>query len=64
MLAAAKSQGVPVTDQLRQLVAGAPPAAIELAFAWIDDRGGSQAYLKSGDLTPKELEALSARFCD
>ena len=64
MLAVATSQGVPVTDQLRQLVAGTPPAAIEQAFAWLDERGGSQTYLRSGELTPQELEALIARFCD
>ena len=43
-------------------LAGTPPEAIEHALAWIDGRGGSAEYLRSGGLTEFELTALRERL--
>jgi len=53
--------GVTVTPALAEIMGGSPAAAIEQALSWIDDHGGSAAYLRSGGLTVDELEALKAR---
>lgn len=58
MYAVLETIGVPITDQVRDLVSGTPAAAIEQAFAWVDALGGSAAYLQSGGLTDAELRAL------
>lgn len=62
MFAMVQTLGVPVTDQIRELVAGTPVEAIEKALAWVDARGGSAAYLQQGGLTDAELAALRARL--
>ncbi|MEV7693654.1 tyrosine-protein phosphatase [Microbacterium sp. NPDC089189] len=54
--------GVEVTPGLAELIGGTPPAAIEQALAWLDDRGGSAAYLASGGFGDLELAALRARL--
>lgn len=57
------SLGVPLTDQLRTLVTGTPPEAIEQALAWVDDNAkGTAAYLQSGGLTDDELAGLRSRL--
>lgn len=58
MYAMVEKFGIPLTDQIRDLISGTPASAIEQAFAWIDGNGGSAAYLQSGGLTDAELAAL------
>lgn len=58
MYAMVQKFGIPLTDQIRDLISGTPAAAIEQALAWIDAQGGSAAYLRSGGLTDAELAAL------
>lgn len=60
MLAQVAKFGVPLTDEVRELVAGTPASAIEKALAWVDAQGGSAAYLASGGLTDAELATLKA----
>lgn len=54
--------GVEVTPELAELMAGSPPDAIRTALAWLDDHGGTEAYLRSGGLTPGELTTLRSRL--
>jgi len=56
------SMGVPLTPELDALVTATPAGAIEQALAWVDEQGGSAAYLRSGGLTDAELDALRARL--
>jgi protein-tyrosine phosphatase len=57
------SLGIPLTPELRTLVTGTPPEAIEQALAWIDsEHGGAAGYLLSGGLLPDELAALRSRL--
>jgi len=62
MRAMVTGMGVPLTPAVDALLTGTPPEAIELALAWIDERGGSAAYLQSGGLTEDELAALRNRL--
>ncbi|WP_349428612.1 tyrosine-protein phosphatase [Microbacterium sp. LWS13-1.2] len=62
MLAGIEQMGAPLTPEIRELVTGTPPAAIEQALAWLDERGGSAAYLQSGGLADAELNALRGRL--
>lgn len=62
MLATVSALGVPLTRELREIVTGTPPAAMEHALAWVDAHGGSAAYLRSGGLDDTELDALRARL--
>ena len=62
MLAGIEQMGAPLTPEIRELVTGTPPAAIEQALTWIDEHGGSAAYLQSGGLTDTELDALRVRL--
>ena len=62
MLAGIEQMGAPLTPEIRELVTGTPPAAMVQAFAWIDERGGSADYLRSGGLTETELDRLRARL--
>jgi protein-tyrosine phosphatase len=65
MLQMISSLGLPLTPEVRTLVTGTPPAAIEQALAWVDAGfGGAAGYLTSGGLTPAELAALRARLAD
>jgi protein-tyrosine phosphatase len=54
--------GVTVTPPLAELIGGSPADAIEQALAWVDQRGGSAAYLQSGGLADAELAGLRARL--
>ncbi|WP_375385018.1 tyrosine-protein phosphatase [uncultured Microbacterium sp.] len=55
--------GVPLTPAITTIIAGTPRAALEQAFAWIDERrGDSASYLRSGGLTDAELAVLRARL--
>lgn len=63
MYALITRMGVPLSPELRELVAGAPSGAIESALSWVDgEHGGSSAYLRSGGLTEHELSALRGRL--
>lgn len=62
MLAGIEQMGAPLTPEIRELVTGTPPAAIEQALTWLDGRGGAAAYLQSGGLTDAELGALRTRL--
>lgn len=54
--------GVPITPEMTELMGGSPPAAIEAALAWLDERGGSEAYLREHGLSEDDLAALVARL--
>ncbi|MBF4551144.1 tyrosine-protein phosphatase [Pseudoclavibacter sp. VKM Ac-2888] len=54
--------GLPLTDEIKDLVAATPASAIERALEWVDAHGGSVAYLQSGGLTGAELAALKGRL--
>ncbi|SIO29209.1 tyrosine-protein phosphatase [Agromyces cerinus] len=63
MLHSIASFGLPVSPELRTLVTGTPPEAIEQALSWTDDEhGGAAEYLLSGGLQPAELDGLRARM--
>lgn len=63
MLSAMTAMGLPLTPELRALVTGTPPAAIEQALAWVDaEHGGAAAYLRTGGATEAELNALRERL--
>lgn len=62
MLQTIAALGMPITPALRTLVSGTPPEAIRAALAWVDENGGSAAYLASGGLTADELATLRARL--
>ncbi|MFB9309815.1 protein-tyrosine phosphatase [Agromyces hippuratus] len=63
MLQMIASFGLPLTPELRTLVTGTPPEAIERALEWVDgEYGGAAGYLVSGGLTPDELTGLRARL--
>lgn len=62
MLERAQSWGMPLVPALTDLVTATPPQAIEAAFAWIDERGGSAEYLRGGGLSDDDLEALRERI--
>lgn len=62
MRAMVTAMGVPLTPAVDTLLTGTPPEAIEHALAWVDDRGGSADYLRSGGLSDSELAALRARL--
>jgi len=62
MLERAKSWGVPLVPAITDLVTATPPQAIEAAFVWLDDRGGSAEYLRGGGLSDADLGALRERI--
>lgn len=62
MLARTESWGVPRVPQIEALVTATPPAAIEAALAWTDERGGAAAYLRAGGLEDADLALLRERL--
>lgn len=62
MRAMVTGMGVPLTPSVDTLLTGTPPEAIDQALAWVDEHGGSAAYLRSGGLTTDELAALRTRL--
>lgn len=63
MLHMVSALGVPITPQLRTLVTGTPPDAIEQALGFIDrTHGGSASYLASAGLDPADLARLRSRL--
>lgn len=62
MRATVVAMGVPLTPEIDELLTATPPAAIETAMSWLDERGGSASYLRSGGLTADELDSLRQRL--
>ncbi|MDE0546176.1 tyrosine-protein phosphatase [Microbacterium sp. C7(2022)] len=62
MRAMVTGMGVPLTEQIDELLTQTPASAIETALAWVDAQGGSTAYLRSGGLTDDELASLRRRL--
>jgi protein-tyrosine phosphatase len=58
MLEKARSWGVPLVPAIVDLVVSTPASAIETALAWVDEQGGSAAYLQAGGLSADDLGAL------
>jgi len=65
MLHMVASMGVPITPQIRTLVTGTPPEAIEQALRYLDEsHGGSASYLSSAGVDDAELEHLRLRLTE
>jgi protein-tyrosine phosphatase len=62
MLERAKAEGVPLIPAVTDLIASSPRSAIDTVFAWLDDHGGSAAYLRTGGLDDDDLVALRERL--
>lgn len=62
MLAGITEMGVPMLPQIVALVTATPPDAMQAALGWLDDQGGSAAYLLGGGLTDEELGMLRRRL--
>lgn len=62
MLARLDALGIERTDAVSEMAVASPAAAIERALAWVDDRGGSAAYLESGGLSAEHLDRLGRRL--
>lgn len=61
MLAKLKKAGIPMVENIVNMVTTTPPSAIESAFAWVEkNHGSSENYLKSGGLTDEEVSNLKA----
>ncbi len=56
------SRGVSVGPQVEQLVTATPPEAMQAALGWLDDQGGSVAYLRAAGIGDDELALLRARL--
>lgn len=64
MQSAISQLGVPITPEMIELMGGSPRAAIEAAFAWLDERGGAATYLLENGLSEADLAALQTRLTD
>jgi protein-tyrosine phosphatase len=64
MLAGVAKTGVPMLPQIVALVTATPPDAMRTMLAWVDDQGGSAAYLRSGGLSDDEIGMLRARLVE
>jgi len=62
MLAGIAGMGVPMLPQIVALVTATPPDAMQAMLSWLDDQGGSEAYLRDGGLTAEEFGMLRARL--
>ncbi|AMB58819.1 tyrosine-protein phosphatase [Microterricola viridarii] len=62
MLARLAAAGVPALPQLTELVTTTPREAIEAALGWLDEQGGSAAYLRAGGLSEEHLDGLRAQL--
>lgn len=62
MLERVKAWGMPVVPAVTDLFTATPPQAIEAAFAWLDERGGSAEYLRGGGLSRADLDTLRERI--
>jgi len=62
MLQGITRMGVPMLPQIVALVTATPPDAMHAMLAWLDDQGGTAAYLRSGGLADEELGRLRERL--
>ncbi len=62
MRAMVTGMGVPLAPKVDELLTGSPATAIEHALAWVDERGGSAAYLEAAGVTGSDLERLRERI--
>ncbi|QAY59449.1 tyrosine-protein phosphatase [Microbacterium protaetiae] len=64
MLEGVARMGVPMLPQITALVSATPPDAMQTTLRWLDDQGGSAAYLRKGGggLSDDELGMLRERF--
>ncbi|GAA5155276.1 hypothetical protein GCM10025768_27840 [Microbacterium pseudoresistens] len=62
MLVKFGAMGVPPLPPVVALMTSTPPDAIATALRWLDDQGGSAAYLRGGGLGDEELVALRTRL--
>jgi len=62
MLEGVAKTGVPMLPQIVALVTATPPDAMRTMLEWVDDQGGSAAYLRSGGLGEAEIGMLRARL--
>jgi protein-tyrosine phosphatase len=49
---------VPIPEDAVQLATATPPEVMETTLAWLDEQGGSAAYLRRGGLDDAELQAV------
>jgi protein-tyrosine phosphatase len=49
---------VPIPPEAIQLATATPPEVMEATLAWLDDNGGSAAYLRGGGLGEDELDRV------
>ncbi|WEG08601.1 tyrosine-protein phosphatase [Microbacterium horticulturae] len=64
MLQGVAKTGVPMLPQIVALVTATPPDAMRAMLAWVDDQGGSAAYLRTGGLSDDEFGMLRARLVE
>ncbi len=64
MLEKARSWGLPLVPAVIDLIVSTPASAIETALAWVDQQGGSAAYLQSGGLSADDLARMRGRLTD
>lgn len=63
MLRRVRRFGVPITEQLKEVLAGSPPAAMAQTLEWIDaTHGGVEPYLTSIGVDPTAQERIRARL--
>lgn len=58
------SLGIPMTPDLHELIGGSPASVMEASLTWLDEQGGSAAYLASGGLTKAEQAGLCELLTD
>lgn len=57
-----RASGLPMTDRLRALIAGAPASVIDRALDWVDGRGGARDYLLRAGLVAADVDRLGERL--
>lgn len=62
MLAAVARTGVPMLPQIVTLVTETPPDAMQTMLTWLDDQGGTVAYLRAAGVADDEFAMLRARL--
>jgi protein-tyrosine phosphatase len=62
MLARVEAAGLPATEEMTALMTSTPPEAVRTALAWVDERGGVDAYLREGGLAADDLDRLRGRL--
>ncbi|TDT30948.1 tyrosine-protein phosphatase [Naumannella halotolerans] len=57
-----KAFGIDPTPELITLATTSPPEAIKTALSWLDEQGGTRAYLLDHGATAEQLDRLGARL--